>query len=208
MKAIPPGAGNILVGPHPGPLDPQLMFYLLGATHRGPAVFLMAAEVYFGGTALRRLALNRLGVIPVARGRKNPEAVRIMSELIASGWWGGIFPEGEVYFSRQVMPMEDGAIRIAVEAALEIQQETEEGGQGGSQLRPVFLTPFAHVYFFKHPKHALSRADKALRELESHPMIAIKSPRGDLPTRLRRAADRLLGNKADAYGIPREEWHD
>ncbi|MCP4383594.1 MAG: hypothetical protein GY798_19630 [Hyphomicrobiales bacterium] len=39
-------------------------------------------------------------------------------------------------------------------------------------------------------------------------MIAIKSPRGDLPTRLRRAADRLLGNKADAYGIPREEWHD
>jgi 1-acyl-sn-glycerol-3-phosphate acyltransferase len=208
LRSIPQGAGNILVGPHPGPLDAHLMFHLLGAAHRGPAVFLMAAESYFGGTALRRSVLNRLGVIPVARGRKNPEAVRMMSELIASGWWGGIFPEGEVYFSRQVMPMEDGAIRIAIDAALDIQRMAEEEGQDSDLRRRVFLTPFAHVYFFKNPKQALRRAEKALRELEAHPMIAVSNPQGNLPTRLRRAADRLLENKADEYGVPREEWRD
>ena len=207
LKAIPRGAGNILVGPHPGPLDAYLMSYLLDAAHHGPAVFLMAAEVYFGGTALRRFLLRRLGVIPVARGRKNPEAVQVMSEFIARGWWGGIFPEGEVYFSRQVMPMEYGMVRIAVEAALKIQRKADERGQNKNEHRPVFLTPFGHVYFLKDPKDAMRRVRNALRDLESHPMVAIKHPTGDLPTRLRRAADQLLENKADVYRIPGEEWH-
>ncbi len=43
LRSIPQGSGNILVSPHPGPLDPQLIFHLVAAAHNGPAVFLMAA---------------------------------------------------------------------------------------------------------------------------------------------------------------------
>ncbi len=207
LRAIPEGSGNILVGPHPGPFDSHLMFQVFAKAHAGPAVFLMAAEAYFSGTAPRRFTLNRLGVIPVARGRKNPEAVLCMSQLIASGWWGGIFPEGEVYFSREVMPMEYGAMRIAVEAALEVQRRAAEAEVNGGELRPIFLTPFSHVYFFEDRPETLHRAELALRELESHPMASIEHPSGDLPTRFRRMADQVLENKARQYGIPGDEWH-
>ncbi len=183
------------------------MFQLFAKAHSGPAVFLMAAESYFDGTVLRRFALSRLGVIPVARGRKNPEAVSCMSDLIATGWWGGIFPEGEVYFSREVMPMEYGAVRIAVEAALEVQRRASEEGQHGGKVQPIFLTPFSHVYFFENRAKTMRRAELALAELESHPMASIERPSGDLPTRFRRMADRVLENKATEYGIPRSEWY-
>lgn len=203
LRAIPNGAGNILVGTHPGPLDSHLMFHLVGAAHRGPAVFLMAAEAYFGGPAWRRGALNRLGVIPVARGRKNPEAIAHMAELVGRGWWGGIFPEGEVYFSREVMPMEYGAMRIATETALDAQRRS-----GSGKARPIFLTPFAHVYFFADLAATARLANNALGQLESHPLIAIRHGAGDFITRLRAAADRLLENKAREYGVADDVWQD
>ena len=131
LKTVREGAGNLLVGPHPGPVDPQLIFHLLARAHHGPAVFLMAAESYYDGGQLHRALLNRLGVIPVARGRKNPDAIRCMMEYLAKGWWGGIFPEGEVYFCRDVMPMEYGAVRIAVEAAMRIQSKAQQRGHQG-----------------------------------------------------------------------------
>lgn len=206
LRAIPHEAGNILVGTHPGPLDSHLMFHLIGAAHHGPAVFLMAAEAYFGGPRWRRAALSWLGVIPVARGRKNPEAIRHMADLVGRGWWGGIFPEGEVYFSREVMPMEYGAVRIVVETALNAQQRTIE--EGGGEPRPIFLTPFAHVYFFADAEVTRRRAEDALSQLESHPLIAIKGASGDFITRLQAAADQLLENKASEYGIAEDAWQD
>lgn len=204
LRSIPADAGNLLVGPHPGPIDAQLMFLIITAAYRGPAVFLMAAEPFLAGPAIRRFVLNRLGVIPVARGRRNPRAVSIMSDRIAAGWWGGIFPEGDVYFSREVMPMEYGAIRIAVEAAL----AGKADGRTGDARRPIFLTPFAHVYFFTNADKTVRRVEQAIGELERHPMVAIEEPKGDLPTRLLHAADRLLANKADEYQIPQDDWFD
>jgi Acyltransferase len=207
LRAIPGGSGNILVGPHPGPVDPQLIFHLLGTVHDGPALFLMAAESYYRGGWLRRALFNRLGVIPVARGRKNPDAVRCMTEYLAQGWWGGIFPEGEVYFSREVMPMEYGAVRIAVEAALRIRSQALRANHRIDDFRAMYVTPFSYVYFFCNPTRSKRRADQALREIEAHPMIAIRDASGSIPTRLRSAADRLLENKAAEYGVPRDAWH-
>jgi 1-acyl-sn-glycerol-3-phosphate acyltransferase len=207
LRAIPAGSGNILVGPHPGPVDPQLIFHLLGAVHDGPALFLMAAESYYRGGQLRRALFHRLGVIPVARGRRNPHAVRYMIEHLAKGWWGGIFPEGEVYFSREVMPMEYGAVRIAVEAALRIQSEAVRNNHRTENSLQMYVTPFAHVYFFSNPTWSKRKAEEALREIEAHPMIAVRDSSGSIPTRLRSAADRLLKNKAAEYGIPPDAWY-
>ncbi|MGI9520010.1 MAG: lysophospholipid acyltransferase family protein [Hyphomicrobiaceae bacterium] len=205
LTSIPEGAGNLLVGPHPGPVDPQLIFHLLGRVHRGPAVFLMAAESYYSDGRLRRWVLNRLGVIPVARGRKNPQAIRCMTEHLAHGWWGGIFPEGEVYFSRDVMPMEYGAVRIAVEAALQIASDNDGSGRVDS-ARAMFMTPFALVYFFTDPAKTMHCALAALREIEAHPVISIEEVDGSIETRLQRAADKLLANKAATYGVRPELW--
>jgi len=82
-----------------------------------------------------------------------------MIEHLAKGWWGGIFPEGEVYFSREVMPMEYGAVRIAVEAALRIQSEAVRTNHRTENSRQMYVTPFAHVYFFSNPTWSKRKAD-------------------------------------------------
>lgn len=206
LKAIPTGAGNILVGPHPGPLDPNLMFYLATKAHEEPLAFLVAEEMYYGGTFLRRAALSQLGAMPVARGNKNPEAIRCMTEHLANGGWGGIFPEGELYFSREVMPMEYGALRIATEAALEIQHDAERSGGTNISLRPILVTPFAYAYFFADPPMTLRRVVSALEELESRAEVFGEPRKGDVVGRLRAVADALLEHKAREYGIPSPEW--
>jgi hypothetical protein len=145
-----------------------------------------------------------LGVIPVARGRSNPEAVHFMSERLAQGWWAGIFPEGDVYFSREVMPMEYGALRIAVEASL-------LAGQSSSDQRRerfVLITPFAYAYFFSKPSTTIKRLDAALSEVESRPEVFGRAGKGDVSGRLRVVGERLLDHKATEYGIPSALWND
>jgi 1-acyl-sn-glycerol-3-phosphate acyltransferase len=204
LKSIPSGTGNLLVGPHPGPLDAQLMFHLFAKTCTAPAVFLMAAETFYGGTFLRRALFKRLGVIPVARGRSNPEAVHFMSGRLAQGWWAGIFPEGDVYFSREVMPMEYGALRIAVEASLLAEQSSSDQ----RRERSVLITPFAYAYFFSKPSTTIKRLDGALSQVESRPEVFGRDSKGDVATRLRAVGERLLDHKATEYSIPSALWSD
>lgn len=205
LTEIPTGAGNILVGPHPGPLDPHVMFYLHAKANRAPPLFLVAEELYYGGTFLRRAVLRRLGAIPVARGRSNPEAIRLMIHHVSQGGWAGIFPEGDDYLSREVMPMEYGAVRIATESALAAQQDALRRSE---RPRPIFITPFAHAYFFSDRPRTMRRVDIALRELESRPEVFGAPRKGGLHERLRHVAYRLLEYKAEEYGIPTLEWQD
>jgi len=202
LLAIPKDAGTLLVGPHPGPRDPHLMFYLFAKTGHIPAFFLMAAESYYAGFALRRWCLNRLGVVPVARGRRNPEAIRIMTEELSRGAWAGIFPEGDVYFSRQVMPMEYGALRIGVEAAIAATRESP------GRPRPILVAPFAFAYFFVDPEKTKRRLRKALELLEERPEVYGRRSSGDVLDRLRGIAGKLLEYKASQYGVTQERWQD
>jgi 1-acyl-sn-glycerol-3-phosphate acyltransferase len=207
LTAIPTGAGNILVGPHPGPLDPHVMFYLHAKANRAPSLFLVAEELYYSGTFLRQAVLRRIGAIPVARGRSNPEAIRLMVQHVSQGGWAGIFPEGDDYLSREVMPMEYGAVRIATESALTAQQDARQQIPTGPP-RPIFITPFAHAYFFSDRPQTMRRVDIALKELESRAEVFGAPRKGELHERLRHVANRLLEYKAEEYGIPIPEWQD
>jgi len=208
LRAIPSGAGNLLVGPHPGPLDPSLMFYLATKAYGGPLAFLVAEELYYGGTFIRRAVLSRLGAMPVARGNRNPEAIRCMTEHLASGRWAGIYPEGELYFSREVMPMEYGALRIATEAAIKIQHCAARGSASDGGQRPLLVTPFAHVYFSADPAKTVQCIARLLAELESHQEIFGEQRSGSLPERICALAEALLEHKAREHGIPDYDWRD
>ena len=107
-----------------------------------------------------------LGAIPVARGRSNPQAIEYVIRALCEGRWAGIYPEGEMYYSREVMPMEHGAVRIAISAALRIQEQARERGIARNRWRPVLITPFAHAYFFSNPSKSLQRIEAKLAELK------------------------------------------
>src|SRR5439155_27320898 len=148
--------------------------------------------------------LGLLGAIPVRRGKPNPEAIEYLTQRIARGGWGGIFPEGAIYISRRVMPMEYGAVRIAVEAALKVQSAARLGGQPSP--RPIFMTPYAHVYFHTDREEMLRRMSEALREIEARPEIFGQGREGDLAGRLRNVARRILDSKARRYRIATDGW--
>lgn len=208
LRAIPMEVGNILVGPHPSTHDPFLMYHLYSVAHRIPAGFLVAAESFYKHGPLVRSLMRSLGAIPVARGRKNPQAIDYMTDRLAEGKWCGLFPEGEMYYSREVMPMEYGALRIAVEAALKVRQRANRDRSSREHMTPVLITPFAHVYFFTNRKKTMLRTEAALEELEVRPEVFGRRQCGDLISRLRAAADRLLEYKGNKYGVPKASWDD
>ena len=198
LRAIPATAGNVLVGPHSGTHDPHLMYELCRVARRLPAGFFMAAEYYQARSALGRAFLRHLGAIPVARGRHNPRAVRHMVERLAAGSWCGLFPEGESYHSREVMPLEYGAVRTAIEAALAVRDP---------RRTPVLLTPFALVYFYRHPARTLRRLEAVLARVESHPEVFGEPRQGELTQRILLATDALTRHKARRYGVADGEWN-
>lgn len=204
LKTIPSEAGNILVGPHPGNQDAHLLFHIFAKTRTDPVLFLMAAETYFGGTFLRRWMFDRLGVIPVRRGKSSPEIIQQMADGICRGWWGGVYPEGDVYYSREVMPMETGVFRIAVNAALIAQEKRKINNS--EKLRPVFITPFAHVYFLRNPNLSRKKLEEAVSELARITGISGDTQCGSFADRLRSISDLLLDEKAREYGIAPDKW--
>jgi len=202
LRTIPKDAGNLLVAPHPDWLDGQVMFHLYGVAGRVPAGFFMASDALQKRSRLYRTFLSFLGAVPIRRGKPNPEAIEYLTQRIAEGGWGGVFPEGAIYISRQVMPMEYGAVRIAIEAALKAQK----AAAGGPAIRPIVITPYAHVYFHAHRNEMVGRMDKALREIEARPDVFGQSQAGDLAGRLRAVAHRILESKARRYQIAQDGW--
>ncbi len=202
LRAIPMDAGNLLVAPHPDWLDGQVMFHLYSVVGKMPAGFFMASDALQKGSGLYRTLLSLLGAVPIRRGKPNPEAVEYLTQRIAEGGWGGIFPEGAIYISRRVMPMEYGAVRIAIEAAL----KTQRAAASQSAIRPVFITPYAHVYFHTDREEMLERMHAALQEIEARPDVFGQPREGDLSGRLRAVAQRLLESKARRYHVAMNGW--
>ena len=202
LRAIPRDAGNLLVAPHPDWLDGQVMLHLYSVVGKVPAGFFMASDALQKRSRPYRTLLSWLGAVPIRRGKPNPEAIEYLTERIAEGGWGGIFPEGAIYISRRVMPMEYGAVRIAIEAALRAQ--TAAASQ--SAIRPVFITPYAHVYFHTDRDEMLRRMHTALQEVEARPDIFGQAGEGDLAARLRAVAQRILESKARRYHIAVDGW--
>lgn len=203
LKALPANAGNMLVASHPDMDDGLVMFHLNGAVNKMPAGFFMASEVYQMTPKILRPLWKYAGAIMVKRGKPNPEAIDYLSDKISQGGWGGIFPEGSVYWSRNVLPMEYGAVKITVEAALKAQAAAKKSGK---KPQPVFLTPYAHVFLHTNLVEMNKNMGKALEELEKRPDIFGKVQEGGLVERLRKVANQILQSHAKEYGVSTEGW--
>lgn len=201
LKTLPKNAGVMMVGAHPDYADGKVMFELMGAVGQVPAGFFMASDVIAKKNWFSKTMLSWLGAIPIRRGKSNPEATDFLTNRIAQGGWGGVFPEGAIYFSRQVMPMEYGAVKMTVDAALLALDESEKTNQSP---RPMFLQPFAHVYQHTNPEQMQASMEKRLGQIEALPQIFRRPQTGDIPTRIRSAARRILDSKVEEYGWQKE----
>lgn len=206
LKALPKNAGLIMVAPHPDSADGQVMSHVFNLVGKVPTGFLMASEALQSKSWLVKQMYNRMGAIPVVRGKSNPEAMNYLTQRIANGGWGQIFPEGAIYHSRKVMPMEYGAYKMGVEAAIMVQEEAEKNGTPADKLRPILLAPYSHVYFHSKPAQMQKNMNKALKEIEALPEIYGKAQDGPLIDRMKAVADRILESRVERYNI-QEEAH-
>lgn len=106
---IPKKGPVILAGNHTSKLDPLL---LMSSTNRC-IHFLAKIELFKG---IKKIFFNNLGIIPVDRKRKNPEAVNLANSYLLNNKVIGIFPESTINKTRDIiMPFKYGAVKMANE---------------------------------------------------------------------------------------------
>ena len=107
LENIPKTDAVILAGNHTSNLDALL---LMSSTKR-TIHFLAKIELFKG---IKKYFFQNLGIIPVDRSKKNPQAIEKSNEYLKQGKIIGIFPEGTINRTKDIiMPFKKGAVRIA-----------------------------------------------------------------------------------------------
>ena len=106
---IPKNGAVILAGNHTSKLDPLL---LMSSTNRC-IHFLAKIELFKG---FKKIFFQNLGIIPVDRKRKNPEAINKANDYLLNNKVIGIFPESTINKTKDIiMPFKYGAVKMAIE---------------------------------------------------------------------------------------------
>ena len=106
---IPKEGAIILAGNHTSKLDPLL---LMSSTNRC-IHFLAKIELFKG---LKKVFFKNVGIIPVDRSRKNPEAINLANKYLENNKVIGIFPESTINRTNDIiMPFKYGAVKMAKE---------------------------------------------------------------------------------------------
>ena len=109
LDYIPKSGRVILAGNHTSNLDALL---LMSSTKR-TIHFLAKIELFKG---IKKYFFSNLGIIPVDRSKRNPEAIKKAKEYLEKNCVIGIFPEGTTNKTNDIiMPFKKGAVKIAKE---------------------------------------------------------------------------------------------
>lgn len=109
LENIPKEGAVILAGNHTSKLDPLL---LMSSTNRC-IHFLAKIELFKG---IKKVFFQNLGIIPVDRKRKNPEAINTANKYLKENKLIGIFPESTINKTKNIiMPFKYGTVKMAKE---------------------------------------------------------------------------------------------
>ena len=97
----------ILAGNHNNDMDSA---FLISCTKRN-VHFLAKIELFKG---IKKIFFKNMGLIPVDRSKKNPDALKIACEYLNNDKVIGIFPEG-TFGKGKILPFKMGAVKMAYE---------------------------------------------------------------------------------------------
>jgi 1-acyl-sn-glycerol-3-phosphate acyltransferase len=139
---LPRRGPGILVCNHISGLDPAL----IQSVCRRMIVWMMARE-YYSVPGMRWL-FKQVQVIPVDRDRRDLSAMRLALTALRDGRILGIFPEGRLETSRQLIPFQTGVALIALKTAVDVYPAYLDGTQRNlSMLQACFVPQHATIAF-------------------------------------------------------------
>lgn len=112
VSNISKSGGIILAGNHNHNMDAA---FLVSSTKRN-IHFLAKIELFKG---LKRHFFSNMGLIPVDRSKKNPNALKSAYEYLKNNKVIGVFPEG-TFGKGKILPFKMGAVKMAYETGSEI----------------------------------------------------------------------------------------
>jgi 1-acyl-sn-glycerol-3-phosphate acyltransferase len=142
---LPRRGPAILVCNHISGLDPVMLQAL---TPR--LIVWMTAREYCGQRGLAWL-FRTVRAIAVKRGEPDLSATRQALRALGAGHVLGIFPEGHIADSRELLPFQTGAALLAARTGVPIYPAAIEGSQRGHEMLGAYLIPQRAVVTFGPP---------------------------------------------------------
>ena len=129
---LPAKGPAILVCNHTSSIDPILL------QARSPRLirWMMAGE-YFERQPMRWV-FERVGVILVNRGHRDMASIRTAMRVLAAGYVLGVFPEGRIETSPEIIPFQSGIGLLAMKTRASVYTAYLDGTQRGREMIEAF----------------------------------------------------------------------
>jgi 1-acyl-sn-glycerol-3-phosphate acyltransferase len=131
---FPRSGAGILVCNHTSALDPLL----IQSVSPRLIVWMMAAE--YMNLPILRSVFRTIEVIPVERSGRDLHATREALRALQRGRILGVFPEGRIEPSRELLPFQTGVAMMALKTGLPVYPAYLDGTQRGKEMLPSVLT--------------------------------------------------------------------
>jgi 1-acyl-sn-glycerol-3-phosphate acyltransferase len=155
---LPRTGPAILVCNHTSGLDPALIQCVCNR----PVRWMMARE-YFDIKPMQWL-FNTVGVILVQRTGRDMAATRQAMQALEAGYVLGVFPEGRIETSRELLPFQNGIGLMAIKTGAPVYPAYLDGTQRGREmLEAIFLPNHASISF--GPKVEFTQADGSKHQI-------------------------------------------
>ena len=167
---LPRTGPAILVCNHTSPLDPLL----IQSVCPRPIVWMMAKEYY--DLPVLNWVYRQVQAIPVARSGRDMAATRQAMSALKHGRILGVFPEGKIELTRQLLPFQTGIALIAAREDAEIFPAFLDGTQRGKSMIQAVLCP-QHARIAFGPglgKHIDARSREALDSATINVQLAVQ----------------------------------
>ncbi len=134
-QRLPKHGPAILVCNHVSGLDPMLIQSVCPRL----IVWMMAREYYEIGVL--RWVFKTVEAIPVDRSGRDLAATRAAMRALQAGRILGVFPEGRIETSRELLPFQTGVALMAQKAGVPVYPAYLDGTQRGKDMLHAFLYP-------------------------------------------------------------------
>jgi 1-acyl-sn-glycerol-3-phosphate acyltransferase len=150
---LPRQGGAIVVCNHLSALDP----ILVQATTSRLIRWMMAKE-YYEQKALKWM-LDLCGTIPVDRAGRDMAATRSALTALKDGYVLGVFPEGRIEPTRELLPFQPGIGLLALKSGAPVYPAYMDGTQRGSGMLSAYISAKVAYLTFGKPRR-FKRAGK------------------------------------------------